>query len=184
MSQGTELYDPIIGFGKYKDQGMRLSEIPVDYLAWLTTPTDSGEPFTFKGENWCELAKSEIHRRKEGLPIPTAKPLPIEPEEVDLSKPVKDPKIRARTERIWLTFDAVDNAAELLLKDFITRPEKSETFCLWLSNYAKEAAQYGDLKGIDAVNPQVDILMYVYRGVVLDIRVAKSKLTLQRVGRG
>jgi len=171
-------FDPIITFGKYKEDGLRLSEIPKEYLEFLTSPTSDGTDFVHKGINWCEVSKGEIRRRDLGLPIAERIPLPVEDEQVVFAK---GSFARAKTERIEPSVEAFDGAAKYLLKDFITRPNKEQTFSDWLSNYAQEAIRYGKLKGTDVVNPTVDILLVSYRTYRLDIRVAKARLTLLRV---
>jgi len=179
-AKGTHvtLFDPVVSFGKYKEEGLKLSELPRDYLDFLTTPTPDGTDFVHKGINWCEVAKGEIQRRDLGLPISERTSLPIEDENVVFSKA---PLARAKTERIEPSLEAFDGAAQYLLKDFITRPKKEQTFSAWLSNYAQEAVRYGKLRGTDVVNPTVDILLIDYRSFRFEIRVAKARLTLLAV---
>lgn len=174
----TVLFDPVVSFGKYKEEGLKLSELPRDYLDFLTSPTPDGSDFVHKGINWCEVAKGEIKRRDLGLPISERASLPIEDENVVFAK---GSLARAKTERIEPSVEAFDGAAKFLLKDFITRSKKEQTFSDWLSNYAQEAVRYGTLKGTDVVNPTVDILLVDYRSYRLEIRVAKARLTLLKV---
>lgn len=62
--------NPPIPFGKYK--GKRLSDLPYDYLVWL-----SGVSWNVGdlNEHWGRLAKGEVERRAKELPMP--KPAPI-----------------------------------------------------------------------------------------------------------
>jgi len=148
-------------------------------MEFLTSPTSDGADFVHKGINWCEVSKGEIRRRDLGLPIAERIPLPVEDEKEVVF--AKGSFARAKTERIEPSVEAFDGAAKYLLKDFITRGNKEQTFSDWLSNYAQEAIRYGKLKGTDVVNPTVDILLVSYRTYRLDIRVAKARLTLLRV---
>jgi len=68
-----------------------------------------------------------------------------------------------------------------LLKDFITRKDKGELLTGWLQKYAQEAARYGTVKGIDVESEWVETLLIDYRDLRLQIRCAKSKLTLNRI---
>lgn len=178
-AQATQLFDPIVSFGKYKEEGLKLSELPRDYLDFLTTPTPEGSDFVHKGINWCQVAKGEIRRRDLGLPISERQSLPIEDEEVVFAK---GSLARAKTERIEPSVEAFDGAAQYLLKDFITRIDKEQSFSDWLANYVQEAVRYGTLKGTDVVNPTVDILLIDYRELRFEVRVAKARLTLLKVG--
>ena len=173
-----EIYDPVITFGKYKSEGLKLSEIPDDYLTWLQKPTDDGSDFVHKGVNWCQLARAEVTRRATGGPLMTRRgaQLPIADDQVPFK--AKNDKQRLKSETIEPTTQAMDMAANLLLREFITREDKDATLSHWLALYTKEAAQYGEPNGRDVVNPDVTVYMFTYRGHKFYVRVAKTRMTL------
>ena len=179
VEPSEKVFDPIVTFGMHKSEGLKLSELPGDYVQYLCGQTDDGEDFVHRGVNWTRAAKAELARRAAGGPLPKGVPLPVE--EDDDVKPLKNAHARAKTEMITISLWAVDFAARHLLKDFITRKDKSELFTEWLRKYAQEAARYGKLLWSDIENEWVENLAFSYRGHVFEVRVAKSKLTLGRI---
>jgi len=176
----AELFDPIVTFGKHKEDGLKLSELSIDYVEFLATPTDDGTDFVHRGVNWGLAARAELVRRKSGGPIPTRKSIPTVSDEEEVKFP-KSGHARAKVEAVELSDEAVDGASLYLLKDFITRKDKSLGLTGWLKEYAQEAARYGVLKGTDVVSEFVEILLVDYRGNRIAIRVAKSRLTLGKI---
>jgi len=175
-------YDPIVGFGMYKEAGHKLSELPTDYVQYLaSTPVEDGVDFTHNGVNWTQSAKTELARRKSGGPIPTREMMPTIDEGLEEVKFPKSGLARAKVEAVALSDGAIDGASLYLLKDFITRKDKSVGLSTWLRGYAQEAARYGALKGTDVVSEWVEILLLDYRGNRIAIRVAKSRLTLEKI---
>ena len=175
-------WDPVVGFGKHKPEGLKLSELPQDYVKFLSRPTDDGGDFVHGGVNWTQATRAELIRRSAGGPIPKKAPLPVEEDEdYKLQFQSKSAHARVKTEMINISLGAVDSAIRYLLKDFITRKDKSELFIDWLRKYAQEAARYGKLLWTDVENEWVENLALSYRGYVFEVRVAKEKLTLGRV---
>jgi len=171
-------FDPIVTFGKHKDEGLKLSELPVSYVEWLTKPTSEGDDFTHKGINWGMAAKAELHRRRTGGPIPTRAQIPVNDD--DMPPPLKNAHGRAKTELCELSEEAIDNASLYLLRDFITRKDKSVPFTAWLKSYAQEAARYGKLHIIE-VQSTTENLILDYLDYRFEIRVARSRLTLSKI---
>jgi len=171
-------FDPIITFGKHKDDGLKLSELEISYVEFLCRPTQEGEDFTFKGINWTQSAKAELVRRRSGGPIPTRAQIPVD--DVDVPPPLRNAHGRAKTELCSLSEVAIDNASLHLLRDFITRKDKSQPFTAWLRAYAQEAARYGTLDTIEVL-PTTETLVLDYRDLRFEIRVARSRLTLSRI---
>jgi len=172
-------FDPIAAFGQYKHDGLKLSELPISYVEFLCRPTSEGGDFTHNGVNWALAAKAELVRRQSGGPIPTRAEMPVEDD--DIPKPLRGSLARAKTELAELSNEAIDDASMYLLKDFITRRDKSVAFTGWLKAYAQEAARYGVLKGTDVENEWVESILLDYRDHRFEIRVAKSRLTLSRI---
>jgi len=171
-------FDPIVTFGKHKDDGLKLSELPISYVEFLCRPTAEGEDFTFKGINWTASAKFELNRRRTGGPIPTRAQIPVTDD--DIPPPLKGSHGRAKTELCELSETAIDSASLHLLRDFITRKDKSKPFTAWLKAYAQEAARYGVLDTVEVL-PTTETLVLDYRDLRFEIRVARARLTLNRI---
>lgn len=155
MTLQSSSFDPIITFGKHKAEQKRLSDLDEPYLKFLTTPTKEGTDFFHRGLNWTVLAKQELSRRKGGPPVPSPGTDPLLPSEMDDGEIPEEPK---RTE-LELSVGVIDDAAEFLLKEFITRREKSMRFREWLSDLAKEALRHGERENTGV--PSITTVRYV-----------------------
>lgn len=179
MTKKKEIYDPIITFGKYKVEGLKLSEIPSDYLEWLKKPTDEGEDFHHRSVNWAQLARFELDRRLKGAPLMTRRVVEMPIEEDGAKKPkIKDSAARIKSDLVTVNIEAMDLAADYLLRDFIVRDDKELTLSNWLIAYVKEVARYGRKRAVDVVSSDIEIVIYHYRQLEYRIRVAPARITL------
>lgn len=172
----AKLIDPIITFGKYKLQKLRLSQLPDDYLKWLAIGRKNEGAIRHRGYNWDRLAQLEIERRAKG-----ASPgvmydftkdnlgdiLDAESEDTDLPDYDK-PEIAVRPERpspsnpLAINIQSMDVVATHLLREFITRRDKTQTLSVFTTHLAKEALRYG--KPLPRHNEDPKEHWYYYHG--------------------
>jgi len=157
-------FNPRVTFGKHKGDGAKLGDLDEDYLKFLTRPMkrDDGSlgPFIHHGLDWTTLAKMELARRKGGsdftamdladgsLATETDGELPQEPE-------------KAKPREIKFTSASVNDAADLLLREFITRPDKNTRFTQWITDLAKEALRCGEMSTRPGPPPELTRLTLV-----------------------
>jgi len=176
-------FDPIINFGKYARGGThyegdkRLSQLDQGYLSWLSKRLDDKAqgPVISRGMNWSMLAKQELKRRVDGTPVAIQEDSGVEMEILD------DPILPSSGKsKLALTFEAVDDATTLLLRDFITRYDKEQKFCAWLRHLGEEALKYGKKqpRGQDHIwNLKVE-----YVKMIFTFHEGDQLHTLQKIG--
>lgn len=130
--------DPLMNFGRHK--GEPISQVPSDYLAWIVAhPTLE----VMGTRNWKILAKQELERRRLGAAIVQGMPV----EELDKAERPKPDTFSLEEEisvEVRAVLDkAIDQASIHLIKEFITRRDRSLGITKWLSNLAEEAYLYG-----------------------------------------
>lgn len=170
--------DPVVEFGQYKGDGLKLSDLPSDYLEFLTTPTNDGSDFVHRGVNWTHAARGELTRRLRGEAV-QVKPLD-EMSVEDVERPPKVSVGRVKTEDAVISIEVMDEAAVLLLREFITRKDKDKLLSEWLKEYIREVARYGIVERFGA-HGKFDMFTLVYRGCRFEIRVSLAEVTLVRI---
>jgi len=125
----AKLVNPTILFGKHK--GISLSELPVDYLAWMASEGRRNSVI-WSGRNWTDLARGELARRSV---------------DGDLSginfDDLEDLENIKNVSKFMVEWDAVNEASKLLLKEFIIRSDKEKGIYTWLRALTEEMFNLG-----------------------------------------
>jgi len=153
--------NPVYNLGRYRNQPMLLSELPEDYLKWVAF-AKKDEPLIRGTRNWETLAKQELERRAAGGEVTRGLEIEMDEEGNEFDPSLREqavanmaqnvkadappPRERvSQTDTIYVTGSSIDDAADQLLKEFITRTDKKVRFIAWLEGLAKEAARLGHL---------------------------------------
>jgi len=142
MNTIAPIIDPVYLVGQHK--GKKLSQIPTDYLEWMIRNSkQTGKAFFSGGRDWTSLAAAEIERRVTGAHIDLGM-------EIDVSEATATPTVEQPTQRHItaddindVSFEAIDDAAELFLEEFVMRMDKNLSFTKWIVDLAKEAFRVG-----------------------------------------
>lgn len=114
-------------FGKYKDK--KIVDVPDDYFEFMIKRGEEGNPIIYKSENWSILS-GEILADRYSVSAPNGiVPSPARLPESDLQILQSEPYPAAE---ITLSPEAIDQASFHLLREFITREDKSLGFYSWL----------------------------------------------------
>lgn len=172
--------DPPVEFGKYKHEGWKLSDLPLDYLSWLATGHKENGPIIYRGWNWELLARLELARRNGGrlstgvayddahkkIPLDQLSDQEIFPgravNEVEIPKIPDNP---SKSELPDVTKDAMNSVAFFFLKEFITRSNKNQTLSHFTAELGREAVRLAENKQtMTMTGTNVKLHVYNYLG--------------------
>lgn len=173
-------FNPRVNFGQFKnsDPPTHLQDLDEGYLRHIAKPmADTGGSFFFKGLDWGSLARQELRRRNGGPPVSlnTEIEIPTVLDGEDLTQP---PKKLPR--QFDLSIGAVDDAADFLLREFITRRNKAVRFQDWIKELGQEAMRCGTKLPISAgQHGEVNHFSYLKKSFV--IKTTETEHFLQQI---
>lgn len=132
--------DPKIYFGKHK--GQTLSQVESDYLNWLAGQSETEFKGAIGGKPAPVAAKEELERRR--LNKPLNRGMAVEGEgAISLDEEGKDDLTLKSTDKVQVCVKSMDDAVQLIFKEFLLKTTKDSGFSNWLKHVAKEAIKYG-----------------------------------------
>lgn len=169
---GLHNSEVVVPFGKY--HGLKLKEVPEDYLQWMVGMGRTGQPIMRGTTNWSDKAVRELSVRLnpvKGLEIsmPT-----LEVNNNAYQLPPEE-KTALKDKEIHMTLTGVDKAVQVALKEYVLQRGEEPRFSEWLKTLVKEALRYGELEATPGV------LKATYSKLTFVMKMSPQALTLVSV---
>jgi len=170
----TSYSDMVIPFGKHA--GSTLGDVHWTYLNWIVNqPTE----FKYRGQNWTDLAKLELQKRRDPTQaliqvmtqIEESEPLPVEdldhfteelPEFLPKTAPTSTDLGLPDQLDIQVSRNGIDEISKDLefLGNYIDRHDPNVGLYTWMTNLAREAWLYGQADPFSPTSEGMSIKEY------------------------
>lgn len=154
----------IIGFGPYEYSQMRW--IPTDYLEWVATRDADKFHHRIGGQSAITAAKQEIFRRQ------------TDPNEQQTDESGRSFRM---SDYAMVSTASIDDAVDLLMKEYLMRSDKSLKFSSWLRDLTREVIRNGE--HLAFCSPPVPKGCVTFKYMKLNFHIERLSHELRQINR-